>query len=81
MDWVKILNTFRYILLLVFGALYIAKRFEWVENFELGKNVNLYDLTSVLVGLYLVVYLVQSRMEVNQKDKEIQELKSQLKTN
>lgn len=79
MNWIKLLNRFRYFLLVVFGCLYIVKRFNWVENSQIGKDLTLYDLTSLLVAAYFVVYLIQSRMEVHQKDKEIEALKSQLK--
>jgi len=64
-----------------FGCLYIAKRFNWIENSQIGKDITLYDLTSLLVLAYSVSYLVQSRLEINQKNIEIQELKAQLQTN
>jgi hypothetical protein len=79
MNWIKFFKYSRHISLFLFAILYVCKKFGIIENFELFKNVYLLDLSSLFVLLYLVFYLRESRLEINEKDAEISVLKSQLK--
>lgn len=79
MKSIKILNLLRYVVMSIFLILIIIKRFHLYEDLEMVKNVWLYDLPSFFVAVYLVIYLIQSRLELKEKEEEIETLKAQLK--
>lgn len=79
MNWTHLLNTSKYLLLSMFIILFVIKKFELIHNYEMVKSIWLFDLTSLLVLAYLVVSLIQSRLILKEKEKEIEKLKSLLK--
>lgn len=79
MNWIKLLNNARYLLFLMFIIVFVIKKFQFIHNYELVKNIMLFDLSSILVLIYLMVYVLQNRLELKEKDKEIEKLKSLLK--
>ena len=78
MNWIPFFKYARYTSIILFGVLYVCKKFNLLENFELFKNVYLYDVNSLFVLCYLFFYLRESRLEINKKDEEISVLKAQL---
>lgn len=79
MNWIKKLKLSRYTTLFLFAILFLSMKFNLIDDYLLFKNVYLYDLTSILVLFYLVIYLKESRLEIIKRDEEISALKSQLK--
>lgn len=78
MKLIKILNLLRIAIAIGFISLIIPKRFHLVENFEIFKNFWLFDLSELFVVLYLVIYLIQSRLELHEKETQIINLKALL---
>ncbi|RKE98525.1 hypothetical protein [Ichthyenterobacterium magnum] len=81
MNWIKFLNYSKLIAIITFAILYLGKRLALFEDYQITESISLFDFNLVLVLLYFVLYLKESRLELKQKIEEIEDLKSQLKTN
>ncbi len=79
MNLIKILNVLKYATVACFVVLHIVKRGKYIENIEIVKNVFLYELPSLLITIYLLIFLIPSRIELKDKDEQITALKIQLK--
>ena len=72
MNWIKILGIGKYILLSIFIIIFIDKKFNIIENYEMIKKVWIFDLSSLVVFLYFIVYLLQKWLLVKAKKAENQ---------
>ena len=70
MNWIKILGIGKYILLSIFIIIFIDKKFNIIENYEMIKKVWIFDLSSLVVFLYFIVYLLQKWLLVKAKKAE-----------
>lgn len=79
MNWIKIFKNLRFLFLALFALSYTVAKFNLIENFEIVKNIYLYDLSNICVIISFVFYFKQLQLEIAKKDQVIASLKLQLK--
>lgn len=72
MNWIRLLGIGKYLLLSIFIIIVAIKRFHLIENYEMIKKIWIFDLDSLVILLYFVVYLVQRQLLAKAKQKEIE---------
>jgi hypothetical protein len=75
MNWITFFKISRYISILLFVIIYFGRKFEFLDNYFFTDAISLYDLSSILVLAYFAFYLKESRLEITEKNKEINTLK------
>ena len=78
MNWIAFLKISRYISILLFVIIYFGRKFEFLDNYYFTETLSLSNLSSILVLAYFAFYLKESRLEVSEKNKEINTLKEQI---
>ena len=76
MNWIKILGIGKYILLAIFFIIIAIKRFHLIENSDMMKRIWIFDLSSLTLMLYFLVYLLQRWLLHKTKNKEIKNFTS-----
>ena len=64
--------------ILLFVIIYFGRKFEFLDNYFFNDTISLSDLSSILVLAYFVFYVKESRLEITEKNKEINTLKEQI---
>jgi len=78
MNWITFFKISRYISILLFVIIYFGRKFEFLDNYFFTDTISLSDLSSILVLAYFVFYVKESRLEITEKNKEINTLKEQI---
>ncbi len=81
MKWRSFINNLKLLMLLIFMIAALSRRFGWFESFNTLDAVTLNEIEKLSVLFYGILYIIELRMTVKQKDKEIIHLKTQLNIN
>lgn len=72
MNWIRLLGIGKYVLLSIFIIIVVIKRFHLIENYDIIKKIWIFDLDSLVIFLYFVVYLMQKWLLAKAKKKDIE---------
>jgi hypothetical protein len=78
MNRVSILSGFRTVLLLIFAFAFLSIRLDLFENHVIFTEEVLRNLTNLVVVIYGILYIVELKLIVKQKDKMLAMLNTRL---
>jgi len=79
MNWIGILSKFRIIILIVFAGIWAAFKFNWLDEYSTLSSEDMGALKVLIILLYAIVYIIELKLTVKDREKEIHNLKTQIK--
>jgi hypothetical protein len=78
MNWIALLSGLRTFLLVIFAFAILSLRFEWFGNNALLTEDVLNNTKSLAVIIYGILYIIELKLILKQKDNELAKLKTRL---